>query len=89
MASFMRTVRNIRILLLLLPLLVLLSACGPTVGIFAGGTWQASGLQNQNIRTLAVDPNNVQNIYAGDVQNGVFVSINAGQNWVQKSTGLP
>jgi photosystem II stability/assembly factor-like uncharacterized protein len=89
MASVMRTVRNIRILLLLLPLLVLLSACSPTVGIFAGGTWQASGLQNQNIRALAVDPNNLQNIYAGDAQNGVFVSINAGQNWVQKSTGLP
>src|SRR2546429_339847 len=89
MASFMRTVRNMRMLLLLLPLLVLLSACGPTVGIFAGGTWQGSGLQNQNIRTLAVDPNNLQNIYAGDARNGVFVSINAGQNWVQKSTGLP
>ncbi|HEX6483118.1 MAG TPA: hypothetical protein VF043_30105 [Ktedonobacteraceae bacterium] len=89
MASFMRTVRNIRSFLLLLPLMVLLSACGPTVGLFAGGTWQASGLQNQNIRTLAVDPNHLQDLYAGDAQNGVFVSANAGQNWVQKSTGLP
>ena len=89
MALFMRTVRNIRIFLLLLPLMLLLSACGPSVGIFAGGTWQASGLQNQNIRTLAVDPNHLRDLYAGDAQNGVFVSTNAGQNWVQKSTGLP
>jgi photosystem II stability/assembly factor-like uncharacterized protein len=89
MASFMGTVRNFRILLLLLPLLVLLSACGPSVGILAGGTWQASGLQNQNIRALAVDPNHLQDLYAGDVQNGVFVSTNTGQNWAQKSTGLP
>jgi ligand-binding sensor domain-containing protein len=85
----MRRVRHIRLLLVLLPLLVLLSACGPTVGIFAGGTWQASGLQNQNIRSLAIDPNNLQDIYAGDVQYGVFVSTNAGQNWVKKSIGLP
>lgn len=89
MTSFMRTVRNIRIFLLLLPLMVLLSACGPTVGIFAGGTWQASGLQNQNIRALAVDPNHLQNLYAGDAQNGVFVSTDTGQKWVQRSTGLP
>jgi photosystem II stability/assembly factor-like uncharacterized protein len=89
MAWFMLTIRNFRILLLLLPLLVLLSACGTTVGIFAGGTWQASGLQNQNIRALAVDPNHLQDLYAGDAQNGVFVSTNGGQNWVQKSTGLP
>lgn len=87
MASFKRSVRNIR-MLMLLPLLVLLSACGSTVGIFAGGTWQASGLQNQNIRAIVVNPNNLQEIYAGDAQNGVFVSTNAGQNWVQRSTGL-
>lgn len=88
MASFKPSIRNSRILLLL-PLLVLLSACGPTVGIFAGGTWQTSGLQNQNIRALAVNPNNLQEIYVGDAQNGVFVSTNAGQNWVQRSIGLP
>src|SRR5579875_797073 len=88
MAGFMKRVRNSR-LLLLLPLLVLLSACGTTVGIFAGGTWQASALQNQNIRALAVNPNNLQDIYAGDAQNGVFTTTNAGQNWVQDSAGLP
>lgn len=88
MVWFMKSVGNIR-MLLLLPLLVLLSACGPTVGIFSGGTWQASGLQNQHIRALAVNPNNLQDIYAGDAQSGVFVSTNAGQNWIQDSTGLP
>jgi len=75
--------------LLLLPLLVCLAACAPGSGIFASGTWQAGGLQHQHIRSLAVDPNNPQNIYAGDTQDGVFVSIDAGIHWSQRSTGLP
>ena len=40
------------------------------------------------LRSLAVDPNNPQVIYAGDAQDGVFVSTNAGMNWSQQSTGL-
>ena len=77
------------LLLILMLLLVCLSACAPGAGIFAGGTWQAGGLQNQHIRTLAVDPNNVQDIYAGDAQNGVFASTDAGAHWSQHSSGLP
>src|SRR5215469_18955050 len=69
------------------PLIVLFSACAPGSGIF-GGTWQSSGLQHQHIRALAVDPNNVQDIYAGDAENGVFVSTDAGAHWSQHSTGL-
>ncbi len=75
--------------LLLFPLLVSLAACAPGAGIFASGTWQAGALQHQQIRTLAVDPNNPQNIYAGDVQDGVFVSSDAGIHWSQRNTGLP
>ena len=75
--------------LLLLPLLVCLAACAPGAGIFATGTWQPGGLDHQHIRTLAVDPNNPQNIFAGDAQEGVFVSIDAGIHWSQRSTGLP
>jgi len=74
--------------LLFLPLMVCLAACAPGSGIFASGTWQAGGLQHQHIRSLAVDPNNPQNIYAGDAQDGVFVSIDAGIHWSQRSTGL-
>ena len=78
-----------RLSLVLLSLLVCLAGCAPGTGIFAGGSWQLGGLQKQHIRTLAVDPNNLQNIYAGDAQNGVFASTDAGMHWSQRSTGLP
>ncbi len=80
---------RIRLSLVFLSLLVCLAACAPGTGIFAGGSWQPGGLQKQHIRTLAVDPNNPQNIYAGDVQDGVFASTDAGMHWSQRSTGLP
>jgi ligand-binding sensor domain-containing protein len=72
----------------LLLLLVFLTSCAPTAGIFAGGKWQAGGLQHQQLLSLAVDPNNPQIIYAGDMKDGVFTSTNAGMNWSQKSAGL-
>ncbi len=75
--------------LVLLTLLICLSACAPGAGIFAGGTWQSGGLQHQHIRVLAVDPNNPQNIYAGDAQDGVFVSTDGGMHWSQHTIGLP
>jgi photosystem II stability/assembly factor-like uncharacterized protein len=75
--------------LLLLPLIICLAACAPGNGIFAAGAWQSGGLQNQHIRALAVDPNNPQNIYAGDAQDGLFVSTDAGMHWTLHSTGLP
>lgn len=78
-----------RLSLVLLPLLICLAACAPGTGIFAGGSWQSGGLQKQHIRALAVDPNNLQNVYAGDAQNGVFASTDAGMHWSQRSTGLP
>lgn len=74
--------------LLLLPLLICVAACAPGSGIFAQGTWQSGGLQHRHIRTLTVDPNNPQNIYAGDAQDGVFVSTDAGIHWNQRNTGL-
>ena len=78
-----------RLVFILLTLLVCLSACAPNSGIFAGGTWQSGGLQHLHIRALAVDPNNTQNIYAGDAQNGVLVSTDAGAHWSQRNAGLP
>src|SRR6516162_3568593 len=74
--------------LLLLLLMICLAACAQGSGIFAAGVWQSGGLQHQHIRALAVDPNNPQNIYAGDAQDGLFVSADAGIHWTQHSTGL-
>ncbi len=69
-------------------LVVYLTSCASTAGVFGGGKWQSGGLQHQHLRSLAVDPNNPQVIYAGDVQDGVFASTNAGINWSQVNTGL-
>lgn len=67
-------------------LLMLLNACS---GIPGGGDWQASGLQDAHIRVLAVNPNQPQQLYAGDEQGHIFMSANAGQQWQERSTGLP
>ena len=77
-----------RIVMMFLLLMVCLTSCASTAGVLAGGKWQAGGLQHQHLRSLAVDPNNPQIIYVGDVQDGVFASTNAGINWSQVSTGL-
>lgn len=66
-----------------------LSACAPGTGILGGGDWQLSGLQHQHIRVFEVDFKNSQILYAGDAQNGVFVTTDGGQHWVSRSTGLP
>ena len=77
-------------LFLLLALLLFgLTACASNTGIFGGGSWQASGLQNQHIQALAVNPNHLQDIFAGDAQAGVFASTNAGVTWKSSSVGLP
>jgi photosystem II stability/assembly factor-like uncharacterized protein len=76
--------------LFLMLLLFALSACTTSSGIFAGGgRWQAGSLQNQHLQVLAVDPNHLRDIYAGDAHNGIFISINSGVTWKQSSKGLP
>ena len=78
---------SLRWLLLLLPA-VILTACAPTAGIFSSSSWQAGTLQQAHIRSLAVDPGNPQNVYAGDAQGSVFASADGGMSWKQQS-GLP
>src|SRR5690348_3344706 len=74
---------------LLVLLLLILSACAPTVGIFSSSSWQASSLQQAHIRSLAVDPANPQNIYAGDAQGTIFASVDGGTAWKQQSSLPP
>jgi hypothetical protein len=73
----------------LLLLSLLLAACAPDTGLLGGGTWQATGLQHRHIRALEVDPQNPQQLYAGDSADGVFVSHDAGAHWTLQATGLP
>lgn len=95
MASTMRTARRASRwrtgaeLLLLIGLLVLLTSCASNTGILGGGSWQASGLPQQNIQVLAVDPGHLQHVYAGDARDGVFASTDAGAHWQASSAGLP
>ena len=71
-----------------LPLLFCLAGCGSS-GILSGGGWQAGGLQNQQLRVLAVNGKNLQNLYAGNAQGHIFVSADAGRSWSERSVGLP
>src|SRR5215471_2728460 len=73
---------------MLLLLSLALSACAPGTGILGGGNWQLSGLRHQHIRAFDVDFKNAQILYAGDAQNGVFVTTDGGQHWVSRSSGL-
>jgi ligand-binding sensor domain-containing protein len=76
----------------ILPLFFLLMglvACAPGTGILGGGDWQTNGLRDTDIRVLAVNPKNPQEIYAGDETGHIFMSANAGQQWVERNTGLP
>jgi len=75
-------------LLFLAVLLFSLTACSPGTGILAGGNWQASGLQNQQLQALAANPKNLQQIYAGDTRDGIFISTDAGVSWKQSNAGL-
>ncbi len=75
--------------LLLLFLLFAFTACASNAGIFGGGKWQTGALQTEHLQVLAVDPNHLQNIYAGDARDGVFVSTDTGQTWKGSSAGLP
>src|SRR5579885_2704059 len=75
--------------LLLLALLCGFTACASSSDLFGGGRWQTGALQNEHLQVLAVDPNHLQDIYAGDARDGVFVSTDTGQTWRGGSTGLP
>ena len=79
----------LRLSWLLLLLLFVLSACASSAGIFSSSIWQAGTLKQAHIRSLAVDPNNPQNVYAGDAQGAIFASADGGTTWKQQSTLSP
>jgi ligand-binding sensor domain-containing protein len=82
--------RDISGIVLVCLLLLILSGCATSSsGLLGGGNWQTNGLQAVQLRVLAVNPNDPQQIYAGDEQGRVFMSANAGQQWQERSSGLP
>src|SRR5579859_4620867 len=80
---------QLRLSWLLLLLLLVLSACASSAGIFSSSIWQASTLKQAHIRSLAIDPNNPQNVYAGDAQGTIFASADGGTTWTQQSSLSP
>ncbi len=57
-----------------------------------GDTWNPSnkGMLDYAIKSLAVDPQHTQTVYAGgDDRNGMFKSIDGGQTWVNITASLP
>jgi ligand-binding sensor domain-containing protein len=58
-------------------------------GLFSNANWQASGLQNQQLRVLAVSSKDSSTLYVGNVQGNIFMSSDAGQKWTEQSSGLP
>lgn len=56
----------------------------------SGASWTAmnSGITSSGVFTVAIDPANSSNLYAG-TPGGVFKSINGGASWSASNTGLP
>jgi photosystem II stability/assembly factor-like uncharacterized protein len=53
-------------------------------------SWQRinKGLTDSTIYTIAVDPENEQQVFIGTHAGGVFASTDGGNNWVQRTNGL-
>jgi ligand-binding sensor domain-containing protein len=81
--------RNMLVIAFWCAMLLSLSACASGSGLLGGGNWQANGLQDMQPRVLAVNPGDPQQIYVCDEQGRVFMSANAGQQWQERSSGLP
>jgi photosystem II stability/assembly factor-like uncharacterized protein len=53
-----------------------------------GETWSLSGLTNQILWQVAVNPQNSQVLYSGTDDEGVYKSIDAGTSWTHAQKGL-
>ncbi len=57
-----------------------------------GFTWQqkSNGINMDGIESLAIDPHNPDIVYAGtEFKDGIYKTINGGENWQYSSIGLP
>lgn len=68
--------------------LALTLAVLPQVGQGAVGSWSQLDLDNLRVDVVATDPGDPNVLFAGTNGQGVFRSVDGGQNWVQVNTGL-
>jgi hypothetical protein len=56
----------------------------------AGANWNAvnTGLTNNSVRTLAINPTSSSIVYAGTYGGGIFKSVDAGANWSADNADL-
>ncbi|MEO7804357.1 MAG: hypothetical protein ABIS18_08365 [Actinomycetota bacterium] len=60
-----------------------------TVSAQAGESqWSAVGAKGANVRAIAIDPSNQNNVYAAARNDGVWRSTDRGHTWVQSNAGL-
>src|SRR6266496_162066 len=71
----------------LIQLVVLLPTLFPANTSAGSYRWTTSGPADEDVRSLAIDPSAPATLYAGTGQ-GVFKSINGGQDWTVVNTGL-
>lgn len=53
-----------------------------------GLLWEGSGLEQDLIYTVAVNPKNVNTVYAGTNGDGLYMSTNQGESWFYRHTGI-
>lgn len=54
----------------------------------AAGTWKSAGLGGINIYSVAVDPRDANRVWAGVVNNGLYLSEDGGANWSRRLFGI-
>jgi hypothetical protein len=68
---------------------VLISLVQAGVASAGANYWTTNGPVEDYIYALAVDPLTPSTVYAGTVFNGVYKSVDSGDNWNPINTGLP
>jgi photosystem II stability/assembly factor-like uncharacterized protein len=53
-----------------------------------GRAWNGSGLEDNLVYTVAVNPKNVNTVYAGTNGDGLYMSTNQGASWSYRHTGI-
>jgi photosystem II stability/assembly factor-like uncharacterized protein len=51
-------------------------------------TWSTNGPECCRVMTTAIDPSNNQIIYIGTVENGIYKTFDAGENWVHLDSDI-
>lgn len=74
-----------------LPLLIscwLVLSIGTGKSLAAGNTWTSNGPAGGHVYALAIDPHQIQLVFAGTATHGIFKSQDGGEHWQPSNVGL-